>query len=374
MAVPDSPPFLKGNGASYLRIASLAIAGYDYILTIPAELRFYRSQRSWMISPGCLLFILIRYLSICTLIISNVGYFGTFSAETCRHYYLAAPTFKVLQTMISQIVLGIRAYNISKRSQIVFWSLLCLFILTLSMEWFTNMWGRAPTQNMFHNCTPGNTTNHLSVWLYYVLAMAYDLITLGISTFYLIGWSSNPNKMSGLVRLMFYDGLGYFVALTGANVFNLILYRTTDESYQSSGASVGYTVTWIMTQRILIHLRDAAAEHQVKQVVTRQLYSGRDISRAMRSQFETSINKDEEYNYKAGRSGVEPPHTDYHTDSGLPRTDVELDVQVQIEHTVTVDYINHPSTFDNETYRTPRPSTGRSSRSRWGGREGVLPR
>ena len=33
---------------------------HSYLLTLPAEWRFYRSQRSWRLSPGCLLFIAIR--------------------------------------------------------------------------------------------------------------------------------------------------------------------------------------------------------------------------------------------------------------------------------------------------------------------------
>ncbi|CAL1708952.1 unnamed protein product [Somion occarium] len=372
--VSDSPDFLKGNGASYVRVASIAIAAYDYLLTLPAEWRFYKAQRSWRLSAGCILFVLIRYISIITLVISNVGFFGTFSAEACSHYYLAAPVFKVLQTMISQVILGIRTYNISKRSQRVLWTLLILFVLITAMEWFTNLWDRLPAQNDINNCTPANSTRHLSVWLYYVLAMSYDVITLAISTYYLIGWSANLRKMPSLVKLMFYDGLGYFVVLTGANIFNLILYRTSDESYQSSGASVGYTVTWIMSQKILIHLRDAAAEHQVKQIVTRQLHSGADVSRAMRSQFEATTHKDpldDEFSLKARHT------TDRNNHGGLygdrpeqTNTDAELDVQVQIEHTVTVDYL--PAALDRETYReTYRPH--RSSRSsRWG--PGSLPR
>ena len=83
-------------------------------MTWPAEWRFYRGQKSWKISPGCILFILIRcvgcrsgqcdvallteaaprYLSMATIVVSNVGYFATFSKETCDHYYIAAPVFK----------------------------------------------------------------------------------------------------------------------------------------------------------------------------------------------------------------------------------------------------------------------------------------
>ena len=115
-------------------------------------------------------------------------------------------------------------------------------------------------------------------------------------------------------------------------------------------ASVGYAVTWIMSQRILIHLRglspsalikgessptftDAAAEHSIRQVTSRHaVQQPRDISRAMRSPFglasqQLSNTKDrltDEYNLTSHKKTGEMQAT--------------LDVQVQIEQTVTVDY------------------------------------
>jgi hypothetical protein len=70
------------------------------------------------ISLACVLFILIRYvlsspscdvfhshsrsyLSIATMVISNYGFFSTgFTSETCQGYYLLAPSFKGLSSLI----------------------------------------------------------------------------------------------------------------------------------------------------------------------------------------------------------------------------------------------------------------------------------
>lgn len=68
---------LHTGTTTFIRVISLSIAFYEsvanhllcrttpdpvhsYLLTLPAEWRFYRSQRSWRLSPGCLLFIAIR--------------------------------------------------------------------------------------------------------------------------------------------------------------------------------------------------------------------------------------------------------------------------------------------------------------------------
>lgn len=71
---------------------------------------------------GCILFILIRsvivqhidinllialflflesYLSMLTLIVSEVGFFGSFSESECSHYYLAAPVLKGTLTSLT---------------------------------------------------------------------------------------------------------------------------------------------------------------------------------------------------------------------------------------------------------------------------------
>ncbi|KAH9849598.1 hypothetical protein C2E23DRAFT_888087 [Lenzites betulinus] len=280
------------TSTSFIRVISLSIAFYDYILTLPAEWRFYRSQRAWRPSMGCLLFIAIRYSSIAVIVLSNVGYFGSFfTPASCARYFMAPPIFKVIQTMVSQLILGIRTVNISRRSTAVTWVLAVYFILCTAAQWFLNMYNRVPVQGRHNNCTAGNKPPVLTVWLYYLLSMSYDILTLGISSMYLISFSPNSGKMAHLRRIMLTDGLGYFVALTAVNIFNLILYRKQNETIQSSGVSLGYALTWIMCQRILIHLRDAAAAHNrtitTQLVVSRALPSAQSVAHAMRSQFES---------------------------------------------------------------------------------------
>ena len=48
--------------------------------------------------------------------------------------------------------------------------------------------------NLVHSCTAGNKPPVLTTWLFYVFSMSYDIITLGISTMYLLGFASNAGK------------------------------------------------------------------------------------------------------------------------------------------------------------------------------------
>lgn len=127
-----------------------------------------------------------------------------------------------------------------------------------------------------------------------------------------------------------------------------------------------------VSQRILIHLRgkycrtsrtmtsvrdrvcaDAAAEHQTKVIVSHKLQNGRDVSRAMRSQFHSGSQHkerlDDEYGLK--NTSYTPHHPHDMTTNGHVLTEVDLDIQVQVEQTVEVDY--YPG-YEPQSHRVPR--------------------
>ncbi|KAF7312989.1 hypothetical protein MKEN_00983600 [Mycena kentingensis (nom. inval.)] len=120
--------------ARYLRTASLAIAAYDYLQTLPFEVRICREAwRNRRMSSSFIFFILIRYTSIFVLTISNVAYFGsTFTRSICGHFFLLPSVFKLLQAMVSQAILGFRAYNLSRKSRPMGLFLLFVFVLCIT--------------------------------------------------------------------------------------------------------------------------------------------------------------------------------------------------------------------------------------------------
>lgn len=281
------------------------------------------------LSVSKILFILIRYISILLLTVSDLGYFyHGFSAATCSTYYMAAPVLKVIQIMISQIIIGNRTWAITRRSKKLGLFLLGLGLVVTGLEWYANVDGRIPVQEA-GNCSPGNSRTRMPQWVFYLMAMLFDATTCIVSTFFLVRSASGISSMSALVKMLLYDGLGYMVTLTAVNILNLILYRNSvGKAAQSSGAAFGYMVIWIMSQRILIHIHEAAEEGAHQRIfVTHQIPTPRDITSAMRNQFNGSA-KDE-------------------TETG----NGDLDVQVQIEQAVMVDY--NP-VYGRGDYRKPR--------------------
>ncbi|KAF8070358.1 hypothetical protein FPV67DRAFT_1668221 [Lyophyllum atratum] len=126
---------------------------------------------------------------------------------------------------------------------------------------------------------------------------------------------------------MLYDGIGYFVALAAVNVVNLILFKVRNWlDIQTAAASFAYTVSWIMSQRLLMHLHDASRERRNESIeeaitVTQHLDSARQISRAIRSQFEPK---------SGGGFDLTVPDFELGTDPGQAEPPEDLEVQILV--------------------------------------------
>ncbi|KAG1764513.1 hypothetical protein EDD22DRAFT_447582 [Suillus occidentalis] len=330
------------SSEKYMRVASISIAFYDYILTLPAEWRFYRSQPSiFHISLSCVLFILIRYVSILTIVVSNYGYFSTdFTQHACQQYYLVAPIFKAIQTMISQIILGVRTFNIARRDRRIGIAILLMYFFLVSVEWFTDISQRAPVV-INGNCTSADAGRTLSTWFFYLAAMLYDIVMVTISTIHLLHYNPLSSRVERLVRVLIYDGIGYFIVLTASNVLNLILYHTTNFETQSAGASMGYAVTWIMSQRILIHLREMTEQdpQHLENVVIAypSLTARKKFLSGLRSQFEfKSQSKNSKNSKDANSKDTDLAPTSPRNDNA---NDMELGIRIRVERSVVVDHV-----------------------------------
>ncbi|KAG2102874.1 uncharacterized protein F5147DRAFT_287694 [Suillus discolor] len=323
----------------YLRVASISVAFYDYVLTLPAEWRFYRSQSSiFHLSLACTLFILIRYISIMAIVTSNYGFFSTaYTLQTCQQYYLVAPAFKAIQTMISQAILGIRTFNIARRDRRIGIILLLLYLLSTSAEWFADMFHRTPVIDDVRHCTSGDAGKVLSTWFYYLAVLVYDIVIVTISTMHLLRYNTLSSRVEQLIRVLIYDGIGYFIVLSASNVLNLILYRTTNIYTQSAGASVGYALTWIMSQRILINIRgmtEPNSQRLENVIVARPtLTAQKKVMSGLRSQFESK-------SHSKGSDGSKiPVDADLRAKSPRNSNDMELGIRVRVERSVMVDYM-----------------------------------
>jgi hypothetical protein len=340
--------------AAYMRVTSLAIAAYDYLETQPTAWRFYKEHwESRRLTISVILFFLLRFISIVTLTISNVGFFyGNFTQTTCGHFFLFPPAFKVVQAMVTQAILGIRAFNLSRRSKAIGWFLLSVYCVACILQWVVTLYQRIPVLGNVHdNCRAVGQTQTLGAYIFYAIAMIYDVTTTSISIWYLLKYklAASNSVMTKLSRMMLYDGLGYFIVLTGINIFNLILFKTSQD-IQTAASSLGYCVSWIMSQRLLIHLYDASRERREEDLdgaeitITKNIGTARDISRVVRTQFDHKSDTPFEL--------ARRPHTESGTEEGEYPDDIG--VQVRIERTVRLNH--YARTYELEDYTRSRRS------------------
>ncbi|KAF9518520.1 hypothetical protein BS47DRAFT_1338203 [Hydnum rufescens UP504] len=346
----------------YLRVASLSIALYDYLATLPAEFRLYASQPSFLrMSNACILFIAVRYVSVVCLVASSWGFFGTgFSPKVCQRYYLVTPATKLLAVLISQIIISIRTYAISRKSPWVFWTLCALFIACLLPELVGTVYKKIPVQDMYQNCTSGNIVR--MSWLHYLAAVVFDVVTTGISTTYLLINSPTLSPMSGLSRLLLKEGMSYFFVLTLVNLANLYVFRTSSISTQSCAAGFGEAMTMIMSEHIILNLHD----WRVIQASTQQPSERHEMDRISGVQRAPSYLRPTVVSGArgAGPRAVIPDSRNRNVLGGRPsrnsmddptrakrssrRLDPPLEIRVQIHEAVKIDYESdyEPSVFD----------------------------
>ncbi|KAL4068583.1 hypothetical protein V8B97DRAFT_1918678 [Scleroderma yunnanense] len=230
----------------YLRVASLAIAFYDFLKPVAQRPRIN---------------LVYRYSSILVMIVSNYGVFATsFTLESCRRYYYVSPIMK--GPIVSRGGAGRSGFFSSHITP-------SQFLLNGSSIYIA----------VFGGCISGVDSPHPTSWPFYLVAMCYDLVTLFLSTIYLLHFETYSSRFKRFVRIMIYDGLIFFVALT-----------------------------------VDLHTNNVF-------IATRQVFPARDAESASRSPFESS---------KGQRD---------HSGSRVPTraNDMELNVRICIEHAVAVD-------------------------------------
>ncbi|KAF7300399.1 hypothetical protein HMN09_00923600 [Mycena chlorophos] len=264
--------------AASLRTSSLAVAAFDYLQTLPFEVRLVlEARKAGHVSTSFGLFLLIRYTSVLVLVTSNVSYFSTdFTPVSCARYFLLPTIFKLIQAMASQAILGVRVYNLSRQSRRMGWLVLVIYCITCVFQWGTSVNGKHPVFDAaVGNCASTSPNGEFGGWIFYTIAILYDFFTTALSGFLIMRMLPRGSSMlSRVFRMMLVDGLWYFIALCLTNLLSLGFYRATylkfplqpqqAQSLQTAAASLGYCLRWIMTQKLLIHLHEVAAERRLE--------------------------------------------------------------------------------------------------------------
>jgi len=247
---------VDATSAVYLRIASLTIAASDYLMTFGDEIDLYRKQTSILrMTRSCLLFIIVRYASILSNFFSNFFFlYDGVTLQQCSQIMHIAPNFKAVATIASQLIMLLRTYAVSGKNKFVLWGLSALFLFVSVVELWANNYDPIPTQSPgLGNCFSTNTPGQLIFRWHYIAAVSFDAIATLLATFFL--WSPNAGFVTAFARMMFRDGLLYFLVLTGANILNVISVSSKDHTTQASCAPLAVAATMVMSERIIFNMQ-----------------------------------------------------------------------------------------------------------------------
>ncbi|CAE6442077.1 unnamed protein product [Rhizoctonia solani] len=208
---------------SNLRVATFSIAAFDFIQTIPGEIKFYRRQLAQgRMSLVCFLFIVVRYVSVASLILNGIGFYATsFDQESCSRYRLAAPVTKMFAGLASQGLIFLRTWAISRKSRLVLIILSFLCITTLPMMVIGNVYKREPHVKNGSCIAKQNAGTFNSAPMYYGAMAGFDIIACGIATYYLIDLNAN-SVMSKFTKKVMQHGMFYAFGTTLCNIIVLL--------------------------------------------------------------------------------------------------------------------------------------------------------
>lgn len=237
---------------SNLRVATFSIAAFDYLQTIPGEIRLYRRQfERGRMSLVCFLFIVVRYVSIASLVLNGIGFYSTdFDVESCRKFRLAPPVTKMIAGLASQGLIFLRTWAISRKSRVVLIFLSGLCVATLPMMVIGNVYKRGPFIKNGSCIAKQPEDAFNSAPLYYGAMSGFDLTACGVATYYLIDRNSS-SIMSRFTKKVLQHGMMYAFGTTVANI--IVLMGVSHVKYvEKLGAFLSVAVTMIMAQRLVL--------------------------------------------------------------------------------------------------------------------------
>ncbi|CAE6455456.1 unnamed protein product [Rhizoctonia solani] len=249
---------------SNLRVATFSIALFDIIQTIPGEIQLYRKQiKNGRMSLVCFLFIVVRYVSIASLVLNGVGFYGSkFTMESCVKFRLAPPVTKMIAGIACQCIIFLRTWAISRKSRPVLITLGVLFVACLPFLVLGNVYARNPyVQN--GSCIAKQAKNTFNTApMYYGAMSGFDLVACAIATYYLLDLNTKTS-MSGFSRKVLKHGLIYAFGTTFANI--IVLMAVCHVKYiEKLGAFLSVAITMIMAQHLVLstqNFNDSTSAH-----------------------------------------------------------------------------------------------------------------
>ncbi|KAJ7094500.1 hypothetical protein B0H15DRAFT_946913 [Mycena belliarum] len=271
-----------GTPQAALRITSLSVLIYDFLITIPSEVRLYKRQASVLRpSLACIFFVLARYIGLLYICWVSFVFFGKDWTDTaCAR---VAPVGAVLRGFVSSISAAVfiwRTWAIWGKNRYIWMGMTIVLIPVTVFSYAPGLIQIPVVVN--GGCTAvsrsGGVLSHK--WTFALVNLIFDTLACTLGSIPLIrNVHQGASRVSGILLA---DGLGYFVIAVVMQTFNLVFLLSTDTAKQGTMLTLQTIVTSILAQRIITSLSERTSSVQSSQHESRSL-SGAQSSRWRRS-------------------------------------------------------------------------------------------
>ncbi|PFH45687.1 hypothetical protein AMATHDRAFT_71220 [Amanita thiersii Skay4041] len=216
---------------SYVEAASVTLVVYDYLITLDAEIKYVWGSRWSLIT---LLYYLTKYL----LFVDGLGIvFQTFVSSSivfghCRAITFVGGAIFVTGTCTAETILAMKAWAVWGKDKrlgitllIIFTAIIagvcvCISLFFKSLEFADTASASAPSIDLTGCSVIRANPNFLVAdW---ILIMTMDaIVTLLLMIRGIHAYKMGGN--SGLLRVLYRDGMIYFIYMAGMSIVNLIL-------------------------------------------------------------------------------------------------------------------------------------------------------
>ncbi|KAF9781697.1 hypothetical protein BJ322DRAFT_1161529 [Thelephora terrestris] len=245
-------------------IVSAAILLYDLILTLHLEISLVWFSR-WNYTK--VLYLLTRYIPFAAngLILYSHLSSGA-SATICSNSFHAAGWLYLAGLDLAEVILAIRTWACWGRNKwvgigLALWTLCCQVPSVIFWyKFLASLRFGSPVASMqLNNCFVVDSNRFLWVdWLVFLLGEGVALILMVIFAYR----TSREGNNTPLVKLIYRDGIIFYVYLFCVTSINISLTLTLDNAFVALVSPVQSAIHSVLTTRIILNIREAASRRR----------------------------------------------------------------------------------------------------------------
>ncbi|KAJ7129882.1 hypothetical protein C8R43DRAFT_1240040 [Mycena crocata] len=270
-----------GTPQAAVRITSLSVLVYDFLITIPSEIRLYKRQKSFLKpSLACIFFVLARYIGLFYICWVSYVFFGTGWTDTsCAR---VAPVGTVLRGLVSSLSASVfiwRTWAIWGKHRYI-WMAMTIVLIPVTVFSYAPGLIQVPVV-VKGSCTAvsrgGGPLSYK--WTFALVNLLFDTLACILGSIPLI--RNVRNGMGQVSGILLADGLGYFIVAVVAQALNLSFLLSTDKAKQGTMLTLQTVITSILAQRIITSLAERTSSVHSSQHESRSASGTRNRARSL---------------------------------------------------------------------------------------------